>query len=85
MCRKSCQTGLSWAGDESWQAGSRPVAKAVWEERPLEAPLCGGMSNRGKYVRTLPAAATTQEEMPADGLCRQLELEGARREEGGGP
>lgn len=40
--QKSCQTGLSWAGDESWQAGSRPVAKAVWEERLLQAPLCGG-------------------------------------------
>lgn len=38
----SCQSGQSWAGDESWQAGSRPVAEAVWEERRLEAPLCGG-------------------------------------------
>lgn len=35
------------------------------------------MSNRGKYVQTLPAAVTTQEEMPADGMCRQLELQGA--------
>jgi len=34
------------------------------------------MSNGGKYVQTLPAAATTQEETPADGMCRQLELEG---------
>lgn len=40
--QKTCQTGLSWAGDESWQAGSRPVAKAVWEERLLQAPFCGG-------------------------------------------
>jgi len=40
--QKCCQTGLSWAGDESWQAGSRPVAKVVWEERLLQAPLCGG-------------------------------------------
>lgn len=79
--QKSCQSGQSWAGDESWQAGSRPVAEAVWEERRLEAPLCGGMSNRGKYVQTLPAAPTTQEEMPADGMCRQLELEGAWGEE----
>lgn len=40
--QRSCQSGQSWAGDESWQAGSRPVAEAVWEERRLEAPLCGG-------------------------------------------
>lgn len=39
---KSCQSRLSWAGDESWRAGSRPVAQAVWEEHLHEAPLCGG-------------------------------------------
>lgn len=37
--RDRCQ---SRAGDESWQAASRPVAEAVWEECLPQAPLCGG-------------------------------------------
>lgn len=49
---------------------------------PTRSTSLWGMSNRGKYVQTLPAAPTTQEEMPADGMCRQLGLKGpgGRRE-----
>lgn len=71
---KSCQTGLSWAGDESW---IQTCSKGSVGGTPTRSTSLWGVSNRGKYVQTLPTAATTQEEMPADGMCRQLQLEAA--------